>query len=87
MHITVTVYVNLLFKIATSDCLVLLFLTVYLGAIAKSNGYFGKGDELLIHLDIVQCSGLERNLVECWSNCCKNNTNHSLDVGVKCQPC
>ena len=40
-----------------------------------------------MHLDSVECSGMEYNLTDCET---MNNgiieTSHSLDVGVKCQP-
>ena len=50
-----------------------------------SNAYFGEG-EGSIHLDSVECSGLENRLIECGMNYSDNSTSHSLDVGVKCQP-
>ena len=55
------------------------------GAASQSNAYFGEG-EGAIHLDSVECSGLENRLIECGMNYSDNSTSHSLDVGVKCQP-
>ena len=52
---------------------------------AKSNAYYGEGN-VPIHLDSVQCSGLENTLTECDTGLNETSTNHSLDVGVKCQP-
>ena len=37
-----------------------------------------------MHLDSVECSGMEYNLTDCETM--NNGASHSLDVGVKCQP-
>ena len=50
-----------------------------------SNAYFGEG-EGPIHLDSVECSGLENRLIECEMNYSDNSTSYSHEVGVKCQP-
>ena len=58
------------------------------GATAHTGAYFGEGSGP-IHLDFVQCSGSEYNLTDCEiRNDSVNHirTNHSFDVGVKCQP-
>ena len=58
------------------------------GATAHTSAYFGEGSGP-IHLDFVQCSGSEYNLTECEIQHDRVNhirTNHSSDVGVKCQP-
>ena len=55
------------------------------GTVPQSKAYFGEG-EGAIHLDSVECSGLENRLIECGMNHSDNSTSHSLDVGVKCQP-
>ena len=55
------------------------------GAVPQSGAYFGEG-EGSIHLDSVECSGLENRLIECGMNYSDNSTSHSLDVGVNCQP-
>ena len=55
------------------------------GATAHTGAYFGEGSGP-IHLDIVQCSGSEYNLTECEIRNDRVRTNHSIDVGVKCQP-
>ena len=52
------------------------------GATAHSDVYFGEGSGL-IHLTFIKCSGLEYDVTDCET---KNDSSHSLDVGVKCQP-
>ena len=37
----------------------------------------------MIHLTFVKCSGSEYDVTECER---RNDSSHSLDVGVKCQP-
>ena len=56
-----------------------------LGAISQVHAYFGEGSGA-VHFDYVQCSGSEYGLTNC--NTAKNviSTNHTEDVGVKCQP-
>ena len=55
------------------------------GATAHSNAYFGEGSGL-VHLDSVQCSGLEYSLTDCETMNSGIESSHSLDVGVKCEP-
>ena len=58
---------------------------MFTGATAHTGAYFGEGSDP-IHLDFVQCSGSEYNLTECVIQNNDIRTNHSSDVGVKCQP-
>ena len=39
-----------------------------------------------MHLDFVECSGLEYGLDDCETVNSGTGMSHSLDVGVKCQP-
>ena len=55
------------------------------GATAHSGAYFGEGSGL-IHLTDVKCSGLEYNVTECETGNVEISSNHSRDVGVKCEP-
>ena len=56
------------------------------GATAHSLAYFGEGSGL-IHLNSVECSGLEYSLTDCMVQTNDvSSGEHSLDVGVKCQP-
>ena len=55
------------------------------GATAHSNAYFGEGSGL-VHLDSVQCSGLEYSLTDCETMNSGIESSHSLGVGVKCEP-
>ena len=55
------------------------------GATAHSNAYFGEGSGL-VHLDSVQCSGLEYSLTDCDTMNSGIESSHSLGVGVKCEP-
>ena len=59
----------------------------FVGATAHSNAYFGEGSGA-VHLDLVQCTGSEYNLTECETGNSGpgDSPDHSLDVGVKCQP-
>ena len=57
----------------------------YAGATAHSNAYFGEGRGP-VHLDYIQCSGRKYNLIDCTTANSTRQTNHSQDVGVKCQP-
>ena len=57
----------------------------YTGATAHSSAYFGEGSGA-VHLDSVQCSGSEYNLTECATGNSEDGSDHSQDVGVKCQP-
>ena len=58
---------------------------LYTGATAHSDAYFGEGSGL-IHMTSVRCSGSEYDIAECETENVGINFNHSLDVGVKCQP-
>ena len=53
-------------------------------ATAHSAAYFGEGNGT-IHFDFVQCSSSAQNLTQCNTRN-SGSSNHSLDVGVKCQP-
>ena len=55
------------------------------GATAHSKAYFGEGNGP-VHLNSVECSGMEYNLTDCKTMNSGIETSHSLDVGVKCQP-
>ena len=54
------------------------------GASLKTGAYFGSGSGP-IHLDYVVCSGTEYNLTDCQTGNRTRQSNHSEDVGVKCQ--
>ena len=58
---------------------------LHTGATAHSDAYFGEGSGLM-HLSDVKCSGLEYDVTECETQNVGNNSSHSLDVGVRCQP-
>lgn len=51
---------------------------------AHSAAYFGE-ENGIIHFDFVQCSNSAQNLTQCNTHN-SGSSNHSLDVGVKCQP-
>ena len=55
-------------------------------AVPFSNARFGRGAGLKIHLDDVDCTGSESNLLDCSRS---SNVHcaygHSEDVGVRCQ--
>ena len=55
------------------------------GATAHSGAYFSEGSGS-IHLTFVKCSGSEYGMTECETGNVGISYNHSLDVGVKCQP-
>ena len=60
---------------------------LFTGARTQSGAYFGEGANKPIHLESVQCSGSEKELEECKRYSGGNSSlDHSLDVGVKCQP-
>ena len=56
----------------------------FIGASLKTGAYFGSGSGA-IHLDYVVCSGREYNLTDCQTGNETRQSNHSEDVGVKCQ--
>ena len=56
-----------------------------LGAIPQVHAYFGEGSGA-VHFDYVQCSGSEYDLRNCNKGKNVISTNHTEDVGVKCQP-
>ena len=65
---------------------ILIFLNIGpTGATAHSKAYFGEGSGP-VHLNSVECSGMEYNLTDCKTMNSGLETSHSLDVGVKCQP-
>ena len=51
-------------------------------AIARQSAYFGQGSGL-VHIDSVQCTGLESELQNCTYSQ-TTNCGHSQDVGVTC---
>ena len=53
-------------------------------AVAFSSAHFGAGAGP-IYLDNVDCSGTERNLVDCSSSSVVSCSNHNEDAGVRCQ--
>ena len=57
---------------------------LYIGASKHTGGYFGEGSGP-IHLDYVACSGTEYYLTDCELESKTGHSNHSEDVGVKCQ--
>ena len=62
---------------------------LFYSATAQPGAYFGEGINKPIHLENVQCSGLERELINCGkggANHTESGADHSLDVGVKCEP-
>ena len=56
-----------------------------LDAVSFSNAHFGTGAGL-IHLDDVDCTGSESNLLDCsYSSNVHCTYGHSEDAGVRCQ--
>ena len=58
---------------------------IRIGAVPQSGAYFGEGSDP-IHLDYVQCSGTEYDLMECKNANSTRKASHLEDVGVQCQP-
>ena len=58
---------------------------VSIGAIARSQAYFGRGTGAIL-LDQVACTGTETRLVNCRSNPLgTHDCSHSEDAGVTCR--
>ena len=55
-----------------------------LGASERTRAYYGSGSGPIL-LDYVDCSGTEYNLTDCQRGSGTRQSNHSEDVGVKCQ--
>ena len=53
------------------------------GGKAYTDAYFGRGVGF-IHLDSVQCSGAESNLLSCSRGSTVTYCDHSKDAGVRC---
>lgn len=56
---------------------------INIGAVARSNAFYGQGTGRPIQLDDVACVGNEAFLQNC-SHSTTNNCGHSEDAGVMC---
>lgn len=56
---------------------------MYVGGIPYSSAYYGRGVGF-IHLDSVQCTGAELNLLSCSRGSVVTYCDHSDDAGVRC---
>ena len=62
-----------------------MYITCTPGAVPLTGAYFGEGSGP-IHMDYISCTGTEYNLTDCETRSSSRQSNHSEDVGVKCQP-
>ena len=62
--------------------IVIHFITILQGAIARGGAYFGLGS-VPVYIDSLVCSGNENSVLEC-SFSGGTSCTHSLDVGVQC---
>ena len=53
-------------------------------ATAVLNAYYGQGNGS-IHLNAVQCSGTETNILECVHDSITTDCGHVEDAGVECE--
>ena len=68
----------------TVAVVIVMLIVFFPGATQQTGGYFGAGSDP-IHFDDVVCSGREYNLTDCQLRNGTRQSNHTEDVGVKCQ--